>query len=243
MQDTPSLPALVDDGDAVFFVGNSFFAWQGRLLPEWVSALGRAVSPPFHIQTGADIVFGNTPLSGFLLHEKTREALRSRKYKVFVLQGEEFEPVDHRADFHRAVRDFNRAITAAGGRTVLFMTWQFSWRKFIERLAASYDEIGRELNIPVIPVGLIYADSEHAVPPNQTPFWLTADSEHPQGALHENEMGNAVNTYATFAMLTGRNPFGTNFEASGNTNGRELMRALSDMAWTRVRPRLEVGCR
>lgn len=237
------LPSLIEDGDAVFFVGNSFLSWQGRLLSEWVTALGRAMSPPIRIATGVDILFGNTPLREFLSHPATREALASRRYKVFVLQGEEFEPVDHKAEFHQAVRDFNRAITAAGGRTVLFMTWEFSWRRFIDRLAASYDEIGLELDIPVIPVGLIYKDLEDTTRPHPTPVWLTADSEHPQGGLHENEKGSAVNTYATFAMLTGRNPLGRNFVAAGNSNSGELMRSLSDMTWNRVEPRLQAGCK
>ena len=233
-----AFPALIQDGDAVFFVGNSFIGWRDRRLSDWVSALGRAVSPPVRIETAADILLGNTPLAQFLDRPATRAALASRKYKVFVLQGEEYEPVDHKPAFHQAVRDFNRAIVGAGGQPVLFMTWEFPWRRFIDELAASYDEIGRELGIPVIPVGLAYRDCELAPPPHEPPFALTADPEHPGGDLHENEHGTAVNTYATFAVLTGRNPHGQRFAAPGNTNSDTLMRYLSDLAWNRVKPRL-----
>jgi hypothetical protein len=229
---------LVSDGDAVFFVGNSFFGWQDRRLPEWVAALGQAVTPAVRLEVGSDIVFGNTPLGGFLAHPATRAALASRKYKVFVLQGEEFEPVDHKAEFHQAVRDWHRAVTAAGGQTVLFMTWDFRWRPFIAELAASYDEIGRELGIPVIPAGLIYRDCDRAPPHGETPHWLTASTENPAGDLHENEKGTAVNTYATFALLTGRDPRGCNFTAPGNTNDDALMRYFAAMAWAEVHPRL-----
>jgi hypothetical protein len=235
---TAVFPAMIQDGDAVFFVGNSFLGWQGRRLPDWVSALGRAMSPPIRIETGADIQFGNTPLGEFLEHPATREALASRRYKVFVLQGEEYEPVDHKAAFHQAVRNFNRAIVAAGARTVLFMTWEFPWRRFIAELSASYDEIGHELGIPVIPVGLAYHDCAQAPPPHEPPFALTASPEHPRGDLHENEKGTALNAYATFAMLTGRNPHGVTFVAPGNTNSEALMRYFSDLAWNRVWPRL-----
>jgi len=137
------------------------------------------------------------------------------------------------------VRDFHRAVTAAGGRTVLFMTWDFRWRPFIAELAASYDEIGRELGIPVIPVGLIYRDCGRSPPHGETPFWLTASAEHPDGDLHENEKGTAVNAYATFAMLTGRNPLGRNFVAPGNSNDDALMFYFSNMAWSEVRLRLQ----
>jgi len=233
---------LVEDGDAVFFVGNSFMAWQNRSLPEWIQALGRALSPPIRIEVGSDIVLGNTPLAEFLHHPATQAALASRKYRVFVLQGEEFEPVDHRSEFHQAVRDFNRAILAAGGRTVLFMTWEFTWRRFLDDLAASYDEIGKELDIPVIPIGLAYDDCGRTPPPGQPHDWLTVDPEHPQGDLHENQMGHALNTYATFQLLTGRNPHGQNFVAAGNDNSDALMRFFSDTAWARVEPRLRAGC-
>jgi hypothetical protein len=236
-------PPLVSDRDAVFFVGNSFFGWEGRRLPDWVAALGAAMSPPVHIETGADIVFGNHPLGSFLNHAATREALASHKYRVFVIQGEEYEAVDHKAAFHQAVRDFNRAVAAAGGRTVLFMTWEFRWRPFTDQLAASYDEIGKELGIPVIPAGLIYRDCDRSPYSGAGGHWLTADSAHPDGDLHPNARGAAVNTYATFAMLTGIDPSGRNFAAPGNTNDDGIMKYFSTMAWSRVAPRLHVSSR
>jgi hypothetical protein len=238
--DQPSGQALVHDGDAVFFVGNSFFDFDERRLPEWVSALGATVSPPIHIKTGSDIVPGNTPLAQFLPHPATQAALASRKYRVFVLQGEEGEPVDHKQEFQQAVRAFHRAIEAAGAKTVLFMTWDFPHRPlpFLKELAESYDELGRELDVPVIPVGFIYQDCAQTHPSRHGRYWLTAQPAQPEGALHENVIGSAVNTYATFAMLTGVNPRGTNFVAPGNTNSDALMRSLSDMAWAWVSPRL-----
>jgi hypothetical protein len=47
-----------------------------------------------------------------------------------------------------------------------------------------------------------------------------------------------VNTYATFAVLTGRDARGTNFSAPGNDNDDAMMRWFSDMAWARVAPRI-----
>jgi hypothetical protein len=232
-------PALVHDGDAVFFVGNSFFDFHERRLPEWISALGANLSPPIHIKGGGDLVPGDTPLAGFLAHPATQEALASRKYRVFVLQGQEGEPVDHKQEFQQAVRAFHRAVEAAGAKTVLFMTWDLPDRHFLKALADSYEEIGRELDIPVIPVGLIYQDCAQTHPFKHGRYWLTARPTEPEGGIHENAMGSAVNTYATFALLTGVNPRGTNFVAPGNTNGDALMRSLSDMAWAWVLPRLE----
>jgi hypothetical protein len=234
----PVHPPLLPDGGAVFFVGNSFFGWHDRPLPQWVAALGAASPSPVRLQVGDDIVFGDTPLADFLPHPALQQALASRRYDVFVLQGHELEPVDRQAEFHAAVREIDQAVVAAGGRTVLFMTWDFPFRPFIDELSASYDAIGRELGIPVIPAGLVYEDCRREPPPGMVPYFLTADAEHPDGDLHQNEKGTAVNAYATFATLTGRDPRGTMFEAPGNTNDAVLMRTLSDRAWARVAPRL-----
>src|SRR4029079_16307252 len=135
---------------------------------------------------------------------------------VFVLQAHELEAVDQQEAFHATVRAFDEAVVAAGGRPVLFMTWDFPFRPFIDEVSASYDAIGRELGVPVIPAGLVYADCDRDPPPGQDPGFLTASAEHPEGNLHQNEKGSLVNAYATFAVLTGRNPEGAVFEAPGN---------------------------
>jgi hypothetical protein len=226
------LRQFVKDGDAVFFVGNSFLGWHDRPLPQWVAEIGEHLEPRIHIVTGSDIVFGNTPLAGFLEHHATQEALASRKYNIFVLQGEEYEAVDHHNEFIKGVRAFRDAASVAGARVVLFMTWEFRWRRFMNELAQSYDEAGTELGIPVIPVGLIYWDCGQHPFSNENRFWLT------NGDLHQNEKGTLVNAYAVFEFLTGINPHGVDFTAPGNTNDPAMMKYFSDMAWARVRPRL-----
>lgn len=233
----PALPPPLPDGGAVYFVGNSFFGWQDRPLPQWVAALGAAVEPPVPLEVDATIVFGDAPLRALVDLPRTREALASHRFDVFVLQGHELEAVDEREAFHATVRDFHAAATAAGARTVLFMTWGFPYRPFIAEVAASYDAIGRELGIPVIPAGLVYEDFRRDPPPGQVPYVLTASPEHPEGDLHQNALGSLVNAYVTFAMLTGRDPAGATFEAPGHTP-TPLDRTLSDRAWARAAPRL-----
>lgn len=233
-------PPPLPEGGAVFFVGNSLFGWQGRALPQWVAALGAGASPSVRFEVGADIVFGDAPLAEFLHHPATQQALASRRYDVFVLQGHELEPVDHPERFHAAVREFDDAVRAAGGRTVLFMTWDFPWRPFIGELSASIDAIGRERGIPVIPAGLVYEDLRRDPPAGRVPYWLTADAEHPDGDLHPNEHGAAVNAYATFAALTGRDPQGAPIDAPGAPTDPALLRLASDRAWARVAPRLRL---
>jgi hypothetical protein len=234
----PRHPPLVHDGDAVFFVGNSFLAWEERRLPEQIAALGATTTPAVRIEVGSDIVFGDTLLEDYLEHDAVEEALASGTYDVFVLQGHELEAVDRREAFFASVREFDRRIRAAGARTVLFMTWDFPWRPFIAEVAASYDAIGRELGVPVVPAGLVYEDARRTPPPGRRDWWLTADADHPAGDLHPNADGATVNAYVTFAVLTGRDPKGAMLPGPGISTDATWRARLSDLAWARAAPRL-----
>jgi hypothetical protein len=228
---------LIESGDAVFFVGNSFFGGDDNRLADLVASLGRQVRPAITIQTGQHVVYGNQPLSWFFQQSESQAAIRSGRYKIFVLQGEEREPVDHEADFKQAVRDYHRAVTQNGGTIMLFMTWDFYWERdssFFEQLSAAYEEIGRELNVPVIPVGLIYDDCNQQPYGNEQPYWLTNQE------LHQNDKGTVVNTYATFSMLTGIDPMGQTFVIpyADPPVPAPVYEYLSEKSWARVAPRL-----
>lgn len=229
-------PWLIGPGDSVFFIGNSFFDYDGRVLPEWVAAVGQSVRPPITINTGSFIVPGTQPLSWFYQQPESQEAIASGKYNIFVLQGEETEPIDDNDGFQNAVRAYYQAISQSGARMMLFMTWDFVWNKdnpdFFRKLSASYQQLGAQLDVPVIPVGLIWNDCNEHLFPGEQPYFLSGQD------LHETASGSAVNAYATFAMLTGINPKGAQFQAEGNTNSAKLLRYLSHKAWTRVAPLL-----
>ena len=170
----PPLPA----GGSVFFVGNSMTTWKDLSLPDWIYALGKAEGVP--LVTGSDVVPGDLLLGDFLHHPKVLEALASRKYSVWILQAHELEPVDHPAEFRRTILAFHNAITAAGGRTVLFVTWEFPWRHFITEIAEGYEEVGQDIQAPIIPIGQVYRSFETAHPQNFSSFFLTADKERPR---------------------------------------------------------------
>lgn len=235
----PRYPPPLADGDAVFFVGNSFMAWDGRELPQYVAALGEASDPPIHLEVAGEIVPGELPLAAFLPRPGVRAALASGRYDVFVLQGFEYEPVDDREGFHAAVRAFDADVRAAGGRTVLFMTWEFSFRPFIDELADSYATIARELQIPVIPTGLVFHDCGVSPPPGEIEHWLTTDAEHPEGDIHPNAAGMAASALTTFAILTGRDPRGLPLRVTGNTLDDARLRLVAEHAWARAAERLQ----
>jgi hypothetical protein len=233
----PRASWLIAPGDKVFFVGNSFFNSQDRRLPEWVEAIGQAVEPKFPIETGEHNVPGVQPLSWFFEQPESQEAIASGNYDVFIVQGEEEEPVEDKEGFHDAVRAYHQAITAKGGRMMLFMTWNFPWyggpdSEWFGKLSSAYEEIGQELNIPVIPVGVIYNDVVKAPFPGQDPWFLTNHD------LHQVASGSAINAYATFSMLTGIDAMGVEFEARNNDNTPEMLRYCSEKSWLRVSEKL-----
>lgn len=228
--------APMPDGGSIYFVGNSLLEWGGRGLPDWLAAFGAAQGLRF--ETGSDIVPGDLPLSAFLEHPAVKSALASRKYQVWIIQGHELEPVEHPERFEEAVTAFHEAIAASGGRMLLFMTWEFRWRRFMPELEKAYDAIGRRLGVPVIPAGLVYLDCEKEPPEGMTPFFLTASPERPDGDLHGNRLGTAANVYVTYAILTGRNPEGQAFPVPGGDIDPAMRRYLSDRAWARAAQRL-----
>jgi hypothetical protein len=229
--------ASIVDGDSVFFVGNSFFMAWSRELPVWVPAIAQAMSPPIAIQTASFIVPGSNHLSWFFQQKEAKAALATKRYKVYVIQGDEREPVDDPEGFKQAVRDWNDAITAAHGKMMLFMTWNLELGQdtgFYDKLLATFDEIHGELNIPIIPAGQIYDDCEKDPYPGKdaNTSWLT----YPD--LHQNEFGSAVNAYATFAMLTGLDPHGVVFQAPAQDCDADMLEYLSDKTWPRVQQHL-----
>jgi hypothetical protein len=229
---------LIAPGDKVFFVGNSFFDTGDRKLSQWVEAIGQSVTPTFAIETGDHNVPGVQPLTWFFEQDESQAAIDSGDWDVFILQGADEEPVNDKAGFFEGVRAYHDAITVKGGKVMLFMTWDWKWNggpdsDFLQKLAAAYDEIGAELNIPVIPVGEIYNDTEKDPFPGEDPWFLT------DGDLHQNAAGSAVNAYATFSMLTGIDAMGVDFDAQNNDNSPEMLRYCSDKSWARVMERLQ----
>jgi hypothetical protein len=192
-------------------------------------------NPPIVIHTGQHVVYGVNPLSWFFQQPDSQNAINSGQYQVFILQGADREPVDTKDDFDQAVRDYYHAVTAHGGRIILFMTWDFQSENgtdFFQNLSTAYEEIGRELNVPVIPMGLIYDDM------NKEPYgsygvysyWFHFDD------LHENDFGMAANVYATFSMLTGINPGPRPITTLSDVTDPSLLQYLSEKSWARVAP-------
>ena len=162
---------------------------------------------------------------------KVEKALTGAKnYDYVILQEQSVRPAGANApDFYSAVRNLSERIRAAGAKPVLYSTWgrktgsstleSNGWtnESMTWKLAAGYQAIGDELDIPVAHVGLAFYD----VYTNQSSIELyNADKSHPSYA------GSYLAAACLFAKIFNIDP--TNFSFVGDlsaTNANILCEA------------------
>jgi len=116
---------------------------------------------------------------GWSLHQADRDSglarlLREVKWDVVVLQEKSwllsYPEEQWRRSTYPFARDLHEKISAAGARTVLFMTWGYAlgdrWNEphdtyaaMQARLATGYSRLGLELGVRVAPAGLAWAEA------------------------------------------------------------------------------------
>ena len=193
----------------LLFVGNSFTYYNGGLETH-VKALAASANPPRLIEADRATQGGATLR---VLHgkESIREKIRDGRYDVVILQEDIPELPEHSpAPFFEFGRRFDEEIRAAGGKSLLFMAWPYErlgWVALPE-IVEAHRELGRELNVPVAPVGLAFerAGREHPEIP-----MLAADREH------ETLQGTYLAACTIYATLFGENPQGYAYRPEGVT--------------------------
>jgi len=193
----------------LLFVGNSFTYYNGGLETH-VKALAARASPPRLIEADRATQGGATLR---VLHGKDsiREKIRDGRYDVVILQEDIPELPEHSsAAFFEFGRRFDAEVRAAGGRSLLFMAWPYErlgWVALPE-IVQVHRELGRELHVPVAPVGLAFerAGREHPEIP-----MLAADREH------QTLQGTYLAACTIYATLFGENPQGYGYSPEGVT--------------------------
>ena len=230
-------------GLRVLFVGNSF-TYEND-MPALVHRLGASsgrARPIFAVEYTAP---------GWRLRRAAADhgletLLRTVRWDWVVLQEQSeipsLAPERRRRDMYPFARALQQKIRAAGARTLLFMTWAYehgddaavphdSFAAMQARLAAGYDELGRELRVPVAPVGLAWAAARRA--DSRLRLWQ-GDGRHPS------RVGAYLSACVFYAVLTGRDPAASRFGA-GLT--RREARVLRRAAWHAVRASRETRLR
>jgi hypothetical protein len=201
-------------GLRVLFVGNSFT--YSNAMPTLVQRLAAAdagAPPMFTVAYTAP---------AWTLRKASRDdglenLLKDVHWDVVVLQDQSqllsLPPEWQRREVYPFARVLRREIAFAGGRTVLFMTWAYrdgdegnfpgdSFDAMQERLARGYAKLGAQLNTPVAPVGLAWAEALRQEP--GLDLWAS-DGKHP------NALGSYLAACVFYRLLSGRDPSGSMF--------------------------------
>jgi hypothetical protein len=102
----------------ILFIGNSFTA--RNKLPDLVAQLAAAHSIEVRHQL---ISAGGASLRRHLNAGAALKEIASGRYNYVVLQEQSTLPIKNPARMRESVLEFHQAITAAGAKTVLYVTW------------------------------------------------------------------------------------------------------------------------
>jgi hypothetical protein len=192
----------------VLFVGNSLS--QRNALPAMVAQLAAAAGE----ERPLDGVLEALPGQGILEHLQRGHVQRlftSEHYDYVVLQDQGQRPGVpqwREKEMFAPIRTLHAAIGATGARTLLFETFarregDFSnfpgdtYEAMQTRIDDGYEQIGRELGIPVVPVGRIWRETLRTQP--ELELWAN-------DGLHPSRAGTYLVACAMLQRLYGRSP-------------------------------------
>lgn len=200
------------DTCSILFLGNSYTA--GNDLPRMLEGL--AGSAGFHATSGA-LTRGGTTLADHLDDPETVSMLEERSWNVVVLQEASGIPsveALRQNEMYPAARALTEQVRRANAQPVLFSTWAYSlgWPErglpdYASMQAAvdgGYAVLGRELDIPLAPVGVAWSQTLRRAP--EMPLW-TEDGSHP--SLY----GSYLAACVLYAAIFRRSPQGLDYHS------------------------------
>ena len=139
----------------ILFIGNSYTFISGGIDKQLKGLAPESVT--------SVIAVGGYTLRDHLNAGNAFQSIRQGKWDYVVLQEQSQTPVIDLVKFFDAVRDFDVEVRASGAHTILLMTWErpdsVIYGVTTDNLAAAYNDVGSELDIPVAPAGLAFAQS------------------------------------------------------------------------------------
>ena len=148
------------------------------------------------------------------------------KYDYVILQEQSVRPATNAPAFYDGVRALVEKIRGIGAQPILYATWgreagsdtlekyNLTSEEMTYKLAASYDAIAKELDIPVAHVGLAFFDLHT----NNNMDLYNADKSHP------NATGSYVAAMALFSRIFGYDPEAITSAGPGSEEENVLIR-------------------
>ena len=224
----------------VLFLGNSYT--YGNKLPQFVAALAAAdkTARPLQVEM---IASGGKDLVWHAGNRASQKAIAAGRWDYVILQDQSLTPTlaPHRT--HQGARKLHAAITKAGARTMLFMTWQRrptpemlkKYPNMHQRNSKTYMDLAREFKAAVAPVGYAWKMAYDA-----NPNWplYAKDNSHPR------RMGAYLTGCVFYSMIYNKSPIGlpAKVTISGKGKRRTVLgvppvdaRKLQAIAWQAVK--------
>jgi hypothetical protein len=197
--DTPENEKVIK----VLFIGNSYTYYND--LPGTFEKL--MLSGGYEIEVGQS-TSGGWSLSNHLTASETLTKIAGTDWDYIILQ-EQSSVTNVKNGMFPAIRELHKKISSVGAETVLFMTWGrrdglpsagFQDYSAVQaQVAANYLEIGQELGVKVVPVGLAW---QVALSQDTSLDLWDADGSHP------NKTGSYLAACVFYTVLTGKSPEG-----------------------------------
>lgn len=201
----------------ILFIGNSYTSRNN--LPGLIAGLAsaRGVSVDHRL-----ISAGGASLRQHLNAGTALAAIADGAYDVVVLQEQSTLPAKNAKRMHEGVREFHAAISQAGARTALYMTWaRRNAPEAQQAITGAYASVGAELGATVVPVGMVW---EEFLRTYDEPVLHDADNSHPALA------GSYLAACVFLVALFGEDPIGIDVPVRGLDP--ETAARLREAAWT-----------
>jgi hypothetical protein len=203
----------------VLFIGNSYTYSNNGAYYELAHLAAAAAQPD-------TITYSTSMIGGGTLSEHWAAAapgkIREGGWDVVVLQEYRTLPATMDTFFHYA-RLFHALIDSVGAQTVFFMIQETPYIPLIYTRPA-YDSIGRELGVPVVPIGLAFEN----VRVNRPDLDLySPDRSHP------NTLGTYLGGCMFYTAFTRKNPMGIPYipDTSIGVDSTEEAAYVQGVAW------------
>ena len=215
---TPLIKApQVDSPTHVLFVGNSYL-YYGDSLHNHVRRMVIAADPSLTTKLKyKSATIGGAALAHHNIDYLTRPGQIGVKepFQLVILQGGSGEPLSEkrRAKFREKAIEFNKVITARGGKTALYLTHAYvaphkrANPENIRLTEELYVSVGNEIGALVIPVGLAFEEAYRRRP--EMKLHKGYDGTHPE------LIGTYLAACTVYASVYGKSPVGNGYDYFG----------------------------
>ncbi|GAA6186201.1 DUF4886 domain-containing protein [Aliiglaciecola sp. NS0011-25] len=225
----------------ILFIGNSFSFYNNGIH----NHLGSLIRSAGKWETGQNRLRLST-LSGGHIYEQLTDlnyylSDPKQNWQGIVLQGHSNEPIHSKkkALFERAMEKAITLIKQKDIKPILFMTWGYKGQpKMSTELANAYIKIANRYNVPVVPVGLAFAQAQSSLKNIElyVPDVLTVNNlgkadaslKYRRDWKHPSEAGTYLAACVFYASLYGKSPEGLIFHG---TLSAEDATALQKLSW------------